>query len=211
MKMKINMEIQQDSAFLNKECDEQDALFVLEKKWRESLPRLSDSEWLELFPEARSILPDKIKEWDAEKKWLVGIAKKALRESMSENALEIRLAVQVFVMPRINAAEKHIARLQRQIWHSSSHPVTGRITEADIRRAREVPIASLVSSNLRRSGKTITAKCPLHDDRSPSFVIYPETNSCWCFGCQRGGDSISFTRLLLNLSFIEAVKYLQRI
>lgn len=209
--MKINMETQQDSRLLDKECDEQEALFVLEKEWRESLPRLSDIEWLKVFPEARDILPEKVREWSVEKKRLIGIAKKALRESMSKNALEIRLAVQVFVMPRINAAEKHIARLQRQTWHFSGRPVTGRITEADIQRAREVPIASLLSSSVRQSGKTITAKCPLHNDRSPSFVIYPETNSCWCFGCQQGGDSISFTRLLLNLTFVEAVRYLQKI
>lgn len=55
------------------------------------------------------------------------------------------------------------------------------------------------------------AKCPLHEDRSPSFVIYPETNSCWCFGCQKGGDSIAIVRLLNNLSFIEAVEYLNRV
>lgn len=208
------METQQRSVIFDREEQEQESLANLEKlerNWRESLPRLSDSAWLELFPEARAILPTKVREWDADRKRLVDIAKRALRRSTPKNAIETRLALQVYALPKINEAEKHIARLRRQIAYRSGHSVQGRITEADIQRAREVPIASLISSKVRRTGKTSTANCPLHEDRSPSFVIYPETNSCWCFGCQQGGDSIAFTKLLHNLSFIEAVKYLNNI
>lgn len=61
------MKIQQDSKLPDRECDEQEILFELEKNWRESLPRLSDTHWLEVFPEARGILADKLKEWGAEK------------------------------------------------------------------------------------------------------------------------------------------------
>lgn len=175
------------------------------------MPRLSDTDWLELFPEARAVLPDKIKEWDIERKRLIGIAKRFLRQSTPKNAVETRLALQVYVLPKIDGAEKHIARLHRQIAYCSGHSVQGHITETNIQRAREVSIASLISSTIRRTGKTSITNCPLHEDHSPSFVIYPETNSCWCFGCQQGGDSIALTRLLHNLSFIEAVKYLNRI
>lgn len=209
--MIAEMETQQSSVLLGRESDEQEYLFELEMNWRKSLPHLSDIEWLEVFPEARDILPDKLKEWGAEKKRLVDIAKRALRKKASKNSIETRLALQVFVVPRINTAEKHMARLRRQIAHFSGRQITGHITEADIQHARDVPIASLIPSNVRQFGKSITTNCPLHDDRSPSFVIYPETNSCWCFGCQQGGDSIAITRLIHQLSFVEAVKYLQRI
>ncbi len=45
----------------------------------------------------------------------------------------------------------------------------------------------------RRVGQNLTARCPLpgHDDKTPSFYVYPETGSCWCFGCLRGGDVVN--------------------
>jgi DNA primase len=45
---------------------------------------------------------------------------------------------------------------------------------------------------MRRVGRIWTARCPLpdHEDRSPSFTVYPETNSWFCYGCLRGGDVI---------------------
>lgn len=193
------------------EWEEQEYFFELEESWRRSLPRLSDFEWLEVFPDAKKILPDKLKEWEAEKQRLIGIVKKHLRESTPGNYWEMRVSLQVSIIPRIEAAAKHIARLQRQIRHISGRPITGRITEADIQRAKEIPIASLLSTNLRKTGKTITTTCPLHADRSPSFVIYTETNSCWCFGCQQGGDIIALTQKLHGLTFIDAVKYLLRV
>ncbi len=193
---------------------EMDFFFDLEKSWRNSLPRLSDIQWLEVFPEGRGVLADKVKEWGDEKKRLIGITKRALQESSRESAEKyalIRLYMQALVVPKINEADKHIARLRRQQAYFAPRSITGRITDADIQRAREVPIASLISTNLRSMGKTLTTNCPLHKDRTPSFVIYKESNTCWCFGCQQGGDSIALVRLLNNLSFIEAVKYLQNL
>lgn len=45
---------------------------------------------------------------------------------------------------------------------------------------------------MRRAGERWIGNCPLpdHEDRTPSFTVYPETNSWYCFGCCRGGDVI---------------------
>jgi DNA primase len=50
----------------------------------------------------------------------------------------------------------------------------------------------LCPEGARRVGKNMVARCPLlgHDDKTPSFYVYPETGSFWCFGCQRGGDVV---------------------
>jgi DNA primase len=52
-------------------------------------------------------------------------------------------------------------------------------------------------SGLRRSGDTWAARCPLpeHEDKTPSFVVYPETESFFCFGCLHGGDVVELARL----------------
>jgi DNA primase len=50
---------------------------------------------------------------------------------------------------------------------------------------------------MRRVGKTWATNCllPNHEDRTPSFVVYPETNSWYCFSCLRGGDVVELARL----------------
>lgn len=61
---------------------------------------------------------------------------------------------------------------------------------------------------LRHRGRTHTGLCPFHSEKSPSFVVYPETQSFYCFGCGVGGDVIGFTKRINNIDYVEAVKML---
>ncbi len=61
---------------------------------------------------------------------------------------------------------------------------------------------------LRRSGRTYSGLCPFHNEKTPSFTVYPETQSFYCFGCGAGGDAITFVRRMENLDYMEAVKSL---
>lgn len=61
---------------------------------------------------------------------------------------------------------------------------------------------------LRRRGRTHTGLCPFHNEKTPSFVVYPETQSFYCFGCGAGGDVISFIKRINNIDYLEAVKFL---
>jgi DNA primase len=62
---------------------------------------------------------------------------------------------------------------------------------------------------LRRSGGRFIARCPFHDDRIPSFVVYPATRSFFCFGCQASGDALSFLMKVKHLTFPEALRALR--
>lgn len=62
--------------------------------------------------------------------------------------------------------------------------------------------------SLRRRGRTATGLCPFHNEKTPSFVVYPETQSFYCFGCGAAGDVISFVRKYNNLGYVEAIKQL---
>lgn len=66
--------------------------------------------------------------------------------------------------------------------------------------------ASYVS--LRRRGKNLVGLCPFHGEKTPSFNIYPENGSFYCFGCGAGGDVITFIRRIENLDYMEAVRFL---
>ena len=61
---------------------------------------------------------------------------------------------------------------------------------------------------LRRRGRTYTGLCPFHNEKTPSFTVYPDTQSFYCFGCGAAGDTIGFVRKISNLSYVEAVKQL---
>lgn len=75
-------------------------------------------------------------------------------------------------------------------------------TRADI----ESTVSSYVS--LKRRGRILTGLCPFHSEKTPSFTVYPETQSYYCFGCGSGGDVITFIKNIENLDYIESVRYL---
>jgi DNA primase len=62
---------------------------------------------------------------------------------------------------------------------------------------------------LKKAGKNYNGLCPLHQEKAPSFVVNPERNSFHCYSCNEGGDVISFVRKIHNLSFVEALDYLE--
>lgn len=72
------------------------------------------------------------------------------------------------------------------------------------------PIDSVMSSyvSLKRQGRNSVCLCPFHSEKSPSCVIYNDTNSFFCFGCGAGGDVITFTMKIENLDYVEAIKFL---
>lgn len=72
------------------------------------------------------------------------------------------------------------------------------------------PIETTIGNyiNLLRRGKDYVALCPFHSEKTPSFHIYTDTQSFYCFGCGAGGDVITFTKKIENLEYIETIKLL---
>src|SRR5271165_6747913 len=61
---------------------------------------------------------------------------------------------------------------------------------------------------LRRSGKAYKGLCPFHNERTPSFYVFPETRTWRCFGCNEGGDIFAFYSRYRNLDFRDALALL---
>lgn len=80
------------------------------------------------------------------------------------------------------------------------------IEEIKYRNDIENTISQYVT--LKRRGKNLVGLCPFHSEKTPSFTVYPENGSFYCFGCGVGGDVITFTGLIENLDYIESVKLL---
>lgn len=71
-------------------------------------------------------------------------------------------------------------------------------------------ISDIASSymQLKRRGRNLVGLCPFHGEKTPSFNIYTENGSFYCFGCGTGGDVITFIMKIENLDYMEAVKFL---
>lgn len=63
---------------------------------------------------------------------------------------------------------------------------------------------------LQTSGEVMVAACPFHEDRTPSLVVFPATDTFYCFGCRHHGDVITFLRSMEQLSFQQALDELER-
>ncbi len=61
---------------------------------------------------------------------------------------------------------------------------------------------------LKKNGREMSGCCPFHHEKTPSFFVYPESQSYHCFGCKESGDVIKFVRKYENMGFVEAVERL---
>ncbi|MGD9160627.1 MAG: CHC2 zinc finger domain-containing protein [Desulfobacteraceae bacterium] len=79
---------------------------------------------------------------------------------------------------------------------------------------RSIDLVALVQSRgipLKKNGKGYKGLCPFHEDKTPSLSVNPDTNLWRCFGCDAGGDVISFIEYMDKVDFKEAVKQLSAI
>ncbi|MBE6850778.1 MAG: DNA primase [Ruminococcus sp.] len=77
-----------------------------------------------------------------------------------------------------------------------------------LREANDITSAFGMYVNLKKRGRTHVCNCPFHSEKTPSCTVFPDTQSFYCFGCGAGGDVITFTMKMENLSYIEAVRLL---
>ena len=71
-----------------------------------------------------------------------------------------------------------------------------------------VDIVEVIESRvpLKRAGRDYTARCPFHDERSPSFSVSPAKQFYHCFGCGAHGSAIKFLMDYDRLEFVDAVE-----
>ncbi|MFE0728045.1 DNA primase [Streptomyces antibioticus] len=90
--------------------------------------------------------------------------------------------------------------------------MAGRINDEDVKAVRDaVPIDAVVSEYLQlrnAGGGNLKGLCPFHDEKSPSFQVSPSKGLFHCFGCQEGGDTLTFVMKVDHLTFSEAVERL---
>ncbi|MCL2056458.1 MAG: DNA primase [Oscillospiraceae bacterium] len=73
-----------------------------------------------------------------------------------------------------------------------------------------IPIDSVIAPYvaLKRAGRNSKGLCPFHSEKTPSFTVYSDNGSYYCFGCGKGGDAITFIREVENLDYVGAIRFL---
>ena len=178
----------------------------------------SEAEWLEVFPEERYMVPIKIREWKEVRQRIEALTQEKIKflqtfifhSDFTPEIIEFYIEWILYLTAcEIRKVNKHIVRLK------CSLPMTeennkAQISHEVIERARSTPLVYLIAkeSQIKRSGKTFTLHCLFHMDKTPSFVVYPESNRFYCYGCNIHGDVIDYAMNRNSIGFREAVLYL---
>ena len=177
-----------------------------------NFPYPTEIELLKIFPEGKGIIRQKIDEWKKVKVKLLSEEVMPVLKSISGIKDDFarwfcKETYKVLVNPRFIEALEQLARLERLkiLTTDTKHSKNILNFEQKKETAKQTPILSLYPfKKLRKIGSRYTALCPFHNEKTASFVIYPE-NTFYCFGCHAHGDAISFMKLMKNCDFKEAV------
>ncbi len=178
---------------------------TLEKEWYEDRVRYSEKELLEIFPEAKDYLREKSKNNLDKIAWLefqirdslTNIKKKPFGYFTDWFRREI---IKVFLgetYENLLKETKKIAWLLRPPEEQKKQVIPA----WEIERAKNVPFTELLDIS-----KGDFAICPFHSEKTPS--LYCKNNFYHCFACGETGDTIKFVMKTRNLSFKEAVRFL---
>lgn len=79
---------------------------------------------------------------------------------------------------------------------------------ADIKNRLTIEDVVAPYVQLKRVGRSLKACCPFHQEKTPSFIVSPERQLAFCFGCHKGGDMFSFIQEIEGVDFKGAVEFL---
>lgn len=189
----------------------------LEEEDRRLSPKLTERQWLEIFPEAKKlyILPKirELKKYEKPLREIIAKCLKIIERVKPENKWFWQEYIKVFYIWDLVEAKRKLSRFKHLIEVPKKiDGLRSSITDRTIEEAKSQLIENIINQNiqLKKIGNKLIGCCPLHSERTPSFYIYLDTNSFYCFGCQEGGDVIKFVQKYYNISFREAIKFLSK-
>lgn len=180
----------------------------LRRKWEknQTWKKYTPEDWIRMFPEMKShvkeLLNQKIEQKERIQK-LYDLTESTFSQKLDERLFEESWFDET-LGKTIQSIDKKINTYQRMLV-TDKPSYSNRITDDDIRRAKEVPMASLIDRPIKR-GQIL---CPFHEEKTPSCRIY--SDHLHCYGCGKSLDTIGYIMELRGLSFIDSVKYLCKI
>ena len=196
----------------------QDYLDEVEKQWRGSQSRFTDEFLLETFPEVLEDIPAMLEELSQKRSALMSDIVERLEPYTGRSDIDSMFArecVKHFLVVELLRLEGSITFLERLVHHNDPAPskYSSHFAPDEIQRARDmsiIDVAERLIGELRKMGKSFLARCPFHEEKTPSFHLYADSNRFHCFGCASSGDVIDLVQKILGLSFPQTISYLLR-
>lgn len=203
--------------------DDLDYIFWLERNWKNTLPHFSFQELMNIFPEAvkpaRRGIKLKIKFYkkeiallnnDQEEFYNNVICKAHFKEQnyLKELSEASRDKLVKKFSKKIRTYQFQLSYLDELEGKPRKDIVGGGVNEADIARAKEMPIENFYLDKLNKRGKIAIGLCEFHKEKTPSLTIYLKQNSFFCYSCQQGGSVIDYVMAQQNIDFLSAVKFI---
>ena len=159
---------------------------------------------------------------EKESQELTQTLKKLLKELMKKPYYEFLPEISKFFLERtifefhwwseimqMNSTIKNWKYLLQLKYENKRNPSV--LSREKILKVKQIPIERLVERfTWIKTWQRWNIRCPFHDDSTGSLKIYQQTNSFYCFGCQKWGTPIEFTAGYLNISNKEAIKELSK-
>ena len=195
--------------YYNPENPDEDWVYDLYKHWKSNLNPIPSNELLHVFPQAKSIVKNQLKELHQRILYFNKLENqiKDICFRKIPNILERDRTEDFFIELEVNLprqeTEKDIKELENILrWASDDNK--SKIT-LDIPKAKSYPISQLIEF------KGNTAKCIWHSpDKNPSMHYYQKNNKVHCFSCGKSGDSIDVVMQIRGCNLSEAVKFINQ-
>ena len=180
-------------------------------------PKFNNKELLEIFPIAKKIIPEKIKELKLEitekESEIKNVLDKIYEKELDEFSVWFNeKMIEMFILPDLKELERKLFRLNRflPIINPDKYPIDN--FQEQIENAREFPIYELARDklDLKQAGRNFISLCPFHEEKTASFYLYTDSNKFHCYGCQSHGDVIELAMALYGIKFKEAIVMLQK-
>jgi len=205
--------------------EELEYLFMIDKEeieWKKSLPKYSFRELMTIFPEAvrpaRRGLKDKLKFYrqrirdintrqeEYYENRIMNIPWQERNEFQEESDKDFDEARDK-INSKIKTTMFNLSYLD-ELEGKSKPKTMGGVSEADVARAKTIPIVQFIVANTEFRKNRVVLNCPFHSEKQPSFTIYLDQNTWWCYSCNSGGTVIDFIMKQQNVDFLTAVKQL---
>ena len=179
-------------------------LVVLSVNRGNALTNLTLKEIKSAFPEGKQIVASLLKNVDSQ---INAIEKQYkdiyLNKDYDEFTKEfIVIAINTFHLKDLTEKQKKLRRYQA-IYSDREYD------NSNLEIAKAYPILDLFTPEKikRTSGRSFCC-CPMHGEKTASFCIYHKTNTFYCFGCHKGGDTITLVSEIHQIGFKDALKYI---
>lgn len=159
----------------------------------------------------RAFINQRIKDTKKEIARLNGTRSQIRNEVESQRSMKMKQRQLLFELRCAIEIDMPVKELQEQLkrdrtihlFLTPKKNMRGGVTQADIERAKHIPISNFITFN-----KMNKARCIWHNDEEPSMHYYKKDNNVYCFSCQKGGDVIEVVNKLLGKGFVGTVKFL---